>query len=282
MARQTIYVKYNTAMKTRLGRQEPLFLAYVQMRKLRVVRTGELTDPLQLRPDQERELFRRMARGRLIARVRPGLYLVPPQLPLGGAWTPSEALTLNMLMEDRKGRYQISGPNAFNRYGFDEQIPNRVYAYNNRISGDRTIGAVELTLIKVTDERLGDTETDTMSDGETAVYASRVRTVVDAVYDCSRFNSLPRGYDWIRGELAAKRVNAEELVNATLKYGDVGTIRRMGVLLERESAAEALLRKLGRKLASSSSQIPWIPRFPKRGAVNRRWGVVENDPELKR
>jgi hypothetical protein len=59
---------------------------------------------------------------------------------------------------------------------------------------------VELTLIKVSDERLGDAETDTTSDGETAVYASRVRTLVDAVYDWSRFNSLPRGYDWIRGE----------------------------------------------------------------------------------
>ncbi|TDI38256.1 MAG: hypothetical protein E2P02_21005 [Acidobacteria bacterium] len=29
--------------------------------------------------------------------------------------------------------------NAFNRYGFDEQMPNRIYAYNNRISGDRSI-----------------------------------------------------------------------------------------------------------------------------------------------
>jgi predicted transcriptional regulator of viral defense system len=269
-------------MKTRLGRQETLFLAYVQMRKLRVVRTGELTGPLQLRPDQERELFRRMTRGGLIARVRPGLYLVPPQLPLGGAWTPGEALALNALIEDRKGRYQICGPNAFNRYGFDEQIPNRVYAYNNRISGDRTIGAVELTLIKVSDERLGDTETDTTSDGETAVYASRVRTLVDAVYDWSRFNSLPRGYDWIRGELAANRVSAAELVRATLKYGDVGTIRRMGVLLERAGVTEALLRKLRRTLAPSSSQIPWIPQSPKRGPVNQQWGVVENDLELKR
>jgi len=267
-------------MKTRLGRQEMLFLAYVQMRKLRVVRTGELTGPLQLSPDQERELFRRMARGHLIARVRPGLYLVPPQLPLGGAWTPGEALALNTLMKDRKGRYQICGPNAFNRYGFDEQIPNRIYAYNNRISGERTIGAVELTLIKVGDERLGDTEVDTMADGETAVYASRVRTLVDAVYDWSRFNGLPRGYGWIRGELAAKRASAAELVKTTLKYGDVGTIRRMGVLLEREGVSETLLAKLERALTLSSSQIPWIPRYPKRGAVNRRWGVVENDREL--
>ena len=145
-------------MKTRLGKQETQFLAYLQMRKRRTVRTGELTGPLRLSPDQERELFRRMSRGGLIARVRPGLYLVPAQLPLGGSWSPDETLALNTLMEDRQGRYQICGPNAFNRYGFNTQVPNRVYAYNNRISGERTIGAVALTLIKVADDRLGGTE----------------------------------------------------------------------------------------------------------------------------
>ena len=30
-----------------------------------------------------------------------------------------------------------SGPSAFSRYGWDDQIPNRLYAYNNRLSGER-------------------------------------------------------------------------------------------------------------------------------------------------
>ena len=30
-------------------------------------------------------------------------------------------------MEDRGGTYQICGPNTFSRYGFDEQVPTRVY-----------------------------------------------------------------------------------------------------------------------------------------------------------
>jgi hypothetical protein len=53
--------------------------------------------------------------------------------------------------------YHICGPYAFNRCGLDEQIPTRAYAYHNRISGERPIGAVALTLIEVTDERLGET-----------------------------------------------------------------------------------------------------------------------------
>ena len=96
-------------------------------------------------------------------------------------------------MRDRDGQFQICGPNAFHRYGWDEQVPNRVYAYNNRISGDRSIGQVELTLIRVTDNRLGDTEIVTTPEKIDLIYSSRARSLVDAVYDWSRFNSLPLG-----------------------------------------------------------------------------------------
>jgi predicted transcriptional regulator of viral defense system len=264
-------------MKTKLGQQELQLLAYLQLRKLRTVRTGELIGPLQINRDQERELFRRMFRGGLIARVRPGLYLVPAQLPLGGSWSPDEILALNTLMEDRKAKYQICGPNAFNRYGLDEQVPTRVYAYNSRISGERKIGSVALSLIEVADGRLGDTEIVQTSEGSTAVYSSRARTLLDAVYDWARFNTLPRAYEWIRKELKAKRVTPAELVAVTLKYGDIGTIRRMGALLEREGVASPLLKKLEKALPKTTSLIPWVPTKPKRGTVNRCWSVVINE-----
>lgn len=263
-------------MKRRLGNLERQLFAYGQMRKLGELRTGDLIKPLGISAKQERELYSRLSRAGLIAQVRRGLYLIPPELPLGGAWTPDEALALNTLMADRGGRYQICGPNAFNRYGFSEQIPNRVYAYNNRISGERTIGAIMLTLIKVADERLGATEAFKTRRGLELVYSSRVRTLVDAVYDWSRFNSLPRGYVWITSELAKGRAVAGELVATTLRYADLGTIRRMGALLEKSSVDARLLRKLEKALPRSTATIPWIPGKPKRGRLNRRWGLIMN------
>jgi len=264
-------------MKKGLGQLETRLFAYVQLRGLTAIRTGQLQGPLQLTGIQERKLLSRLERAGLIARVWRGLYLVPRRLPLGGKWSPDEALALNTLMAARQGRYQICGPNAFNFHGFDEQISARIYAYNNRLSGERQIGTVALTLIKVADERLGDTEKVRTPDGGTAIYASRVRTLVDAVYDWSRFNSLPRGYGWIRRELAARRVGAAELVKATLRYGDMGTIRRIGALLEREQVDARLLRRLERALNPTTGLIPWIPTRPRRGTVNRRWGVVFNE-----
>lgn len=263
-------------MKRGLGESERMLFAYVQMRGQATLRAGELAKPLGLTAPRERNLLSRLAKAGWITRVRRGLYLVPRKLPLGGKWSPDEILALNTLIEDRKGRYQICGPNAFNRYGFDQQVPTRVYAYNNRISGERTIGSVRLTLIKVADSRLGGTEKIKTSEGLVAVYSSRARTLLDAVYDWARFNSLPRGYGWIRREIDKKRVAPEELVDLTLRYGDIGTMRRLGVLLEREGVDPKLLRKLEKKVPQSTGLIPWIPTLAKRGSINRRWGVVVN------
>jgi predicted transcriptional regulator of viral defense system len=268
-------------MKTRLGRQESQLLAYAEMRGLRTLRTGDLVKPLRLTSQQERELFRRMSRSGLVARVRPGLYLVPPRLPLGLRWGPTPTEAINALMDDCGGRYQLCGPNAFNRCGFDDQIPARLYAYNNRISGNRKIGNVEITLIKVADKRLGATEAVRTPEGPKLVYSSRARALVDAVYDWSRFNGIPRGYQWIRDELAAKRVRPSELVDLTLRYGDTGTIRRMGALCEQIGVSARLLRRLEAKLPDTSSPIPFVPNRPKRGPAVARWGIVLNDDARK-
>lgn len=259
-----------------LGQLEAAALAYVQMRSLRSVRTGELAAGLRITAKQERELFSRMARSGMIAGVRRGLYLFPPKLPLGGVWTPDEATAINALMADRQACYQITGPNAFNRYGYDEQIPSRFYILNDAISGERRIGRIELTLIKVARDRLGETESVTTPSGETLVYSSRVRTIVDAVYYWSRFDSLPRAYDWIRADFEAGRITPAALSKTAVRYGNRGTIRRIGVLLDQMQADRGALKRLARALTPSNAKIPFVPNRPLQGQLMKRWGVVIN------
>jgi predicted transcriptional regulator of viral defense system len=264
-------------MTTSLGPHETQALAYTQSLKHQTVASGELQKALGWTPVQERRVLSRLAGKGLIARVRPGLYLMPPQLPPGGRWSPGEFLALTTLIRDRGGRYQLSGPNVFYRYGWTEQVPNRLYAYNNRISGDRQIGTVSLTLIKVSDDRLGGTETVRTADGIDVVYATKARALVDAVYDWSRFNSLPQGFDWIRREVRKDDGFAASLVEQAITFGNQGALRRIGETLEQEKASESLLRRIDRELHPHSSLIPWIPNREKRGTCSKRWGVVVND-----
>lgn len=263
-------------MAAGLTQLEAKFFGYAQSRSESVVRSGELVERLGITTPQERKLLSRLSRRNLIARVRRGLYLVPPRIPPGGSWTPSEALALNTLFDDLRGTYQISGANAFSRYGWDDQIPNRTFVYNNRISGRRVIGAVELTLVKVADDRLGAVDVIRTPEGIDLIYASKARALMDAIYDWSRFETLPRAYDWIRAELKKDDLLAPELVSVTLRYGNQATLRRMGQLLANASVPESLLRKIEKALRPTTSQIPWVPTLPKRGTASTRWKVVVN------
>jgi predicted transcriptional regulator of viral defense system len=218
-----------------------------------------------------------MSRSGLIAKVRKGLYLFPPKLPLGGIWTPDEATAINALMTDRNARYQITGPKAFNRYGYSEQLPSLTTIYNDAISGERRIGSISLKLVKVARDRLGSVEKVGTPTGETLVFSSRARTLVDAVYDWSLFDSLPDAYDWIRNELAAGRVTADEVARAAVQFGNMGTIRRIGVILDRFGASKASLSRLARVLTATTAKIPLVPTRPARGPVAKPWGVVLNE-----
>ena len=259
-----------------LGNLSSRFFAYVQLKRLDVVRTGEIAPILDISASQERDLFRRLSDSGWILRLKRGLYLVPPRIPAGGKYSPGAALILQKLMDEEKGRYQICGPTAFNFYRLDDQIPSVTYLYNNRISGKRSIGSLAFQFIKVADERLGAVNAVSTLEDMKMIYSSKSRTLMDAVYDWSRFNSLPRGYDWIKGEIKNEPSLASEIIKNTAKYGNMATTRRIGYLLDILVQNSRMMNRLQRQLSTSNSLIPWIPGRSAKGTINRKWGIIVN------
>ncbi len=254
-----------------LGNLSSRFFAYAQLRKKDIIRTGELAPVLGITESQERDLLRRLSKSGWIVRLKRGVYLVPPRIPAGGKYSPGVALILQKLMEQQDGRYQICGPS-----GLDDQIPSVTYAYNNRISGSRKIGNLSFQFIKVADERLGATHAVRTQNGGQIIYSSKARTLMDAVYDWSRFNSLPRGYDWIQQEVNQDPKLVSELVNATARYGNQATVRRIGYLLDGLVQPSRFIKSLQRQLSDSKALIPWVPGKSAKGKINRKWGVIVN------
>jgi predicted transcriptional regulator of viral defense system len=260
-----------------LGSLSSRFFAYVQLKRKDIVRTGELVPVLSISESRERSLLHRLSNSGWIVRLKRGVYLVPPRIPAGGKYSPGAALILQKLMEVYNGNYQVCGPTAFNFYGLDDQIPSITFVYNNRISGSRTIGNLPFQFVKVADLRLGATNPVRTRDGAEVIYSSKSRTLMDAVYDWSRFDSLPRGYDWIRDETKKDPKLTSELVDITVQYGNQATIRRIGFLLDTLAKTSKIANKLQRQLSDSKALIPWIPARPAKGNVNRRWGIIVNE-----
>lgn len=88
-----------------------------------------------------------------------------------------------------------------------------------------------------------------MPSGETLVYSSRARTLVDAVYEWSQFDSLPEACDWIRSDLAAGRITADELARAAVRYGNMGAAK---------TAADQPLAERHAEMASMASRPPFV------------------------
>ena len=138
------------------------------------------------------------------------------------------------------------------------------------------IGSLAFQFIKIDNNRLGAVNTLRTCEGTEIVYSSKARTLMDAVYDWSRFNSLPRGYDWIRKEIKEDLKFRMELVEVAGQYGNQATARRIGYLLESILQDPQLLIKPQRQLSDSKALIPWIPGRPAKGTVNRKWGLIVN------
>jgi predicted transcriptional regulator of viral defense system len=100
---------------------------------------------------------------------------------------------------------------------------------------------------------------------------------MDAVYDWSRFGTLPASYDWIRKSIRKNRPLADDLVDAACRYGNQGTIRRIGWVLDDLELRGRWKLRLRKALGRSASVIPLVPGCKACGPVNREWGVIENE-----
>lgn len=260
---------------SKLGHLGEQFFALMQMKHQEQVRLGELQQALNITPKQEKELLSRLARAGYILRLLRGVYLVPAKLPPGGRWMPDEYTIVFELMKLLGARYQISGPLAFQRYGLSEQIPNVITIYNDKKSGLQKIGSLTIQLVKVSPERVGGTETIALSDGKQVYIANLARTLVDAVYDWSRFNTLPKAYDWI----AQYQQNPElikALITITIQYSNVSTMRRIGYVLEILGISPRKTQRLFSQLKPTQSWIPLNPSKPAKGITNKKWGIIDN------
>lgn len=259
-----------------LGDLSIRLLSYAQMKGKTIARTGDFRRVLGISTTQERKLLSRLAQSGFIIRLKRGVYLIPERIPSGGRYNPGTAYILEKLFEELEGKYQLCGPVCFNLYGFDDQVPNVWHVYNNKISGLRIIADRSLLFIKVDDVRLGSVERIDTDSGSVLPYSSKLRTILDAVYDWWRFNSLPRAYRWIQDTCTDKNI-VDEFVNLTIRFGNQSTIRRIGFILEKIEADETNLNKLTRSLTSKSSLIPLIPGNDTKGKTDKKWGIIQNE-----
>jgi predicted transcriptional regulator of viral defense system len=260
-----------------LGRLETSFFSWIQLRKIRIVKNGMFSAVTGISLKQERELLNRLAGKSLIVRLQKGIYLVPTRIPPGGKWMPDEYEVIAFYMKAIESSYQIGGFSIFNYYGFENQISNSIFVYNTKISGQKKIGVYNITFIKTDNSRIGNCEIVVTSSGVKAKTTNKARTLFDAVYDYSRYNSIPKAYEWIKESIKNDSDLAEKIIKTTMRYGNQGTIRRIGYILDKCCPGIKKISELETKLSKSKEPVLLVPNASRKGSINKKWRIIVND-----
>ena len=258
-----------------LGPLGSKFFAWVQMRELNLVKLGELQVPLGISASQEKTLLKRLAKNGFIMRLIKGIYLVPNKIPAGGYWQPNEYYTVKQFMNIMNAKYYIGGTTALHHYGFIQQIPTRLTVYNDKISGIKTFGRLDYQFIKISNDRIGSHVEIQLPNQHNVFIATLTRTLLDAVQDWKKYQTLPQAYSWIK-ELTHDKKLTQELINTTEKYGNKNTMRRIGFFLEQCNINSRLLNRIHQKLRPTSSWIVLDPNKDYKGKTNKKWRVIDN------
>jgi predicted transcriptional regulator of viral defense system len=256
---------------------ETRVLAWSQLNKRRIIRTGDLLSVMNINTSQEAKLLNKMSKSGVVIKLLRGLYLLPDKVP-ARPWSPSEYYLLAILMQELNAEYQVTGLAAFRFHKLSTQIPNQITVYNTKISGRKKIGIVTFNFIKVSKDRIGDVDFFEINSGDSRlkVYMSSLaRTIVDAIYDYSKLGAIPEPYDWIK-ERRSDENFLKKLVKSTLDFSNISTQRRIGYLLDSLEVDKKLTGKILKALPKTNSLIPMIPQLANRGVNDRKWGVVIN------
>ncbi|MCK4359051.1 MAG: type IV toxin-antitoxin system AbiEi family antitoxin domain-containing protein [Candidatus Cloacimonetes bacterium] len=266
----------SNGINQKFGMLEIKLLSYLQLRKLRIVRTGDIVQALGISKQRENTLLSNLCKKNAVIRLKRGVYLASRQLPSGGFSFISEYEILEYLMKEYGAYYMVSGPTAMYYYGYTEQIPNKIYVYNDQIYGEKQIGSKSFVFMKTAAKRLKGSELVKMNDGSKIPFATKSRFLIDCIYDWNRYNTIPAVYLWISKEINRDSAFTEKLISNANRYGNKSVQKRLGYLLETLNVDSQRLEKLQRKINAGKSFISYIPNKKARGKINKKWGLIIN------
>jgi len=255
-----------------LSARERLVLA--EWERARVSRVTRAEVAARWGDDKADKITSALARKGALRRVGPGIFLVVPLRAQARPRASSAVVAAAALLHDEP--YYLGGLWALTHWRLSEQqYTAQLDAFVDRSHQPRTLANARVRFHRVPAARIDDVSTPAPVEGVSVRVSSREGSLLDLLDYPDLAGTMRAALGFV--VIALEKIDVGELVRLAARISRASTCQRLGVLLERRGVAPARLTPLRRRVAETRSLTSMVPGASRRGSVNTRWRVLEND-----
>lgn len=213
----------------------------------------------------------------VLERIERGVYLIRPVRALLRPTSPSAPMVVAAMLDAEP--YYLGGLWALTQHGLtDQQYVSVMDAFVTRVRSARHVAGAKVAFHSVPPRAMEYGVSEVRIEEVNVRVSDPPRTLLDLL-------DYPRMVGGLRVAVglfvaALSRVDVATLVDYAVRGSRAATCQRLGVLLERVRTPEPVLRKLNARIQEPRPLTSMVPG-PRKGRVNGRWTVVENDGALE-
>jgi predicted transcriptional regulator of viral defense system len=215
-----------------------------------------------------------LVRKHALERVARGIYLVRPFRTLLRPSTSSSVVLISVFLQSEL--HYLGGLWALTWHGLTEQQHVSIidaFVTTRHKTVPRSLAKVRFHLASGASIKVG---TQTVEVEQLKVQISDPeRTLLDLLDYPRLAGSVSLAVKVV--ERSLDRVDAEKLIAYAVSGSSSSTCQRLGVLLERRGISARRVASLRAKARSRKSLLSMSPGSPRKGPLNTRWNVIEND-----
>ena len=192
----------------------------LEYKKYRLIKREELINLIANHKisKNSRYLIKSMLLKKRLVSFKKGYYIVIPVSSVDKKIGIDNLELNDYLLEFRD--YYIGLYNAFNLYGFTEQIPNKLFVFNTRYSFDKEILHYKFKFFKIKKDKLFGIIKDKYP------YSDKERTIIDAL----EYPEYLGGLSEVLDKVKSSNYEKNKLVDYAVKYNSIKIIKLVGVL----------------------------------------------------
>lgn len=264
----------NIKKRKRLGEKEIEVISRLSYEKKRVVTKEDLNALFKFDNIERNKIVYQLKKKGIFSTIKRGIYVFSPlEYGEGGA-------VINEMLIPRqffpRNNYYIGYSTMYNYYNLTDQLFQVVYILNTSLQQrKKKICGIIFNFLRIQESRMYGLEKISI-EGKKVIISSLERTLVDLVYFNKPVGGIKSALEILKRELKKDRCDIKKLIRFAVKFPNIKTRKRIGVLLEEMGYSDRDLAPLVKSVEDTA-----ISSFTGsyKGKLNKRWRVIINDSQ---